>query len=156
MLAIYYAIFYLKYSFACRKKNHLFCSYSQVLGTPTEKDWEGVTRLRGYRQNVEKIGLHRGMKLGYEFPRLYDIAEGEALASAFLQVSILRCKKLRKMLNILAVFLNIVHIFTTLFPFLWQCRWVFFFSHTGTHDCCFSPCRKKFSYVLYGCLFSLN
>ncbi|XP_065212065.1 cyclin-dependent kinase 14 isoform X2 [Planococcus citri] len=58
----------------------------RVLGTPTEKDWEGVTRLRGYRQNVEKIGFHRGMKLGYEFPRLYDIAEGEALASAFLQM----------------------------------------------------------------------
>ncbi|XKL69419.1 hypothetical protein PGB90_007188 [Kerria lacca] len=57
----------------------------RVLGTPTEKDWEGVTRLRGYRQNVEKIGFYRGQKLGYVFPRLYDITEGEILANAFLQ-----------------------------------------------------------------------
>lgn len=63
-------------------------SHFQVLGTPTEKEWEGVTRLRGYRQNVEKIGLYRGQKLGFAFPRLYDIAEGEILATAFLQVSV--------------------------------------------------------------------
>lgn len=58
----------------------------RVLGTPTEKEWDGVTRLRGYRQNVEKIGFYRGQKLGYVFPRLYDITDGEILATAFLQM----------------------------------------------------------------------
>lgn len=46
-----------------------------------------MTRLRGYRSNVERIGFYRGQKLGYAFPRLYDIAEGEVLATAFLQVT---------------------------------------------------------------------
>lgn len=51
-----------------------------------------MTRLRGYRQNVEKIGFYRGQKLGYVFPRLYDITEGEILANAFLQVRIQKVK----------------------------------------------------------------
>ena len=32
------------------------------------------------------IGFYRPRKLGLSFPRLYDIPEGEAMASALLQV----------------------------------------------------------------------
>lgn len=59
----------------------------QILGTPTEREWEGVTRLPGYRQNVEEIGLYAPQTLGFVFPRLYDITGGENLAYSFLQVS---------------------------------------------------------------------
>lgn len=56
----------------------------QILGTPLEEDWEGVTHLPGYKPH--KLGFYRGQKLGLSFPRLYDIAEGESMATALLQV----------------------------------------------------------------------
>ncbi|XP_049863225.1 cyclin-dependent kinase 14 isoform X3 [Schistocerca gregaria] len=57
----------------------------KVLGTPTEETWEGVTRLPGYKPH--KLGFYRGQKLGLTFPRLYDIMEGENMASALLQLN---------------------------------------------------------------------
>nr|CAD7444226.1 unnamed protein product [Timema bartmani] len=51
-----------------------------ILGTPTEDDWDGVTHLPGYKNH--KLGFYRGQKLGLSFPRLYDIMEGESMASA--------------------------------------------------------------------------
>lgn len=57
----------------------------KVLGTPTEESWEGVTRLPGYKPH--KLGFYRGQKLGLTFPRLYDIMEGENMASALLQLN---------------------------------------------------------------------
>lgn len=36
-----------------------------------------------------QTGFYRPRKLGLSFPRLYDIQEGEAMASALLQVYVL-------------------------------------------------------------------
>lgn len=33
------------------------------------------------------LGFYRPRKLGHSFPRLYDIVEGEAIASLFLQLN---------------------------------------------------------------------
>lgn len=57
----------------------------QILGTPTEETWSGVTHLPGYKPH--KLGFYRAQKLGLAFPRLYDVVEGESMASALLQVS---------------------------------------------------------------------
>ncbi|RZF34711.1 hypothetical protein LSTR_LSTR016610, partial [Laodelphax striatellus] len=54
-----------------------------ILGTPLEEDWEGVTHLPGYKPH--KMNFYRGQKLGLSFPRLYDIIEGESMASSLLQ-----------------------------------------------------------------------
>lgn len=62
----------------------MFFLISQILGTPTEETWEGVSLLPGY--NVHRDAPYTGNKLGLTFPRLYDIPEGESMASAFLQV----------------------------------------------------------------------
>jgi cyclin-dependent kinase 14 len=67
--------------------------YIQILGTPTEETWPGVTHLPGYKSH--KLGFYRGQKLGLSFPRLYDIMEGENMASALLQVSKNRCEFIR-------------------------------------------------------------
>jgi cyclin-dependent kinase 14 len=58
--------------------------YVQILGTPTEETWPGVTHLPGYKPH--KLGFYRGQKLGLAFPRLYDVMEGESMACALLQV----------------------------------------------------------------------
>lgn len=34
-----------------------------------------------------KLGFYRPRKLGHSFPRLYDIVEGEAIASLFLKLN---------------------------------------------------------------------
>lgn len=57
----------------------------KILGTPTEETWSGVTHLPGYR--AHKLGFYRGQKLGLTFPRLYDIMEGENMASSLLQLN---------------------------------------------------------------------
>ncbi|KAI5716642.1 hypothetical protein M8J76_009873 [Diaphorina citri] len=57
----------------------------KILGTPTEETWEGVSLLPGY--NVHRDAPYTGNKLGLTFPRLYDIPEGESMASAFLQLN---------------------------------------------------------------------
>lgn len=89
----------------------------KLLGTPTEDSWRGVTHLPGYKPQklgtftsmvciyhikftfilyTEKsqrfflssqTGFYRPRKLGHSFPRLYDIVEGEAIASLFLQLN---------------------------------------------------------------------
>ncbi|KAL1450630.1 hypothetical protein WDU94_002972 [Cyamophila willieti] len=56
----------------------------KILGTPTEEYWEGVSLLPGY--HAHQNNMYAGKKLGLTFPRLYDIAEGESLASALLQL----------------------------------------------------------------------
>lgn len=57
----------------------------KILGTPTEETWPGVTHLPGYKPH--KLGFYRGQKLGLAFPRLYDVMEGESMASALLQLN---------------------------------------------------------------------
>ncbi|XP_035702602.1 cyclin-dependent kinase 14 isoform X2 [Folsomia candida] len=56
----------------------------RVLGTPTEKSWEGVTQLANYHREVKR--LYKPQKLGLAFPRLYDVSSAENLAAAFLQL----------------------------------------------------------------------
>ena len=60
----------------------LFCA--QVLGTPTEATWPGVSRLPLYKP--QRLSFYRTQKLGHAFPRLYDISQAENLASKLLQV----------------------------------------------------------------------
>lgn len=57
----------------------------KILGTPTEETWPGVTHLPGYKLHM--LGFFKSRKLGLSFPRLYDIIEGEMMASAFLQLN---------------------------------------------------------------------
>lgn len=67
------------------------CTYDQldkifkVLGTPTEETWPGVTHLPGYK--AHKLSFYPPRKLGLSFPRLYDIADGDNMASSLLQVN---------------------------------------------------------------------
>ncbi|XP_018575481.1 cyclin-dependent kinase 14 isoform X2 [Anoplophora glabripennis] len=56
----------------------------KVLGTPTEEDWAGVTRLPGYK--LHRIGQYRPRRLGLCWPRLHDVVHGEAMAMALLQL----------------------------------------------------------------------
>ncbi|KAB0796158.1 hypothetical protein PPYR_10219 [Photinus pyralis] len=55
-----------------------------VLGTPGEEDWPGVTTLPGYKPH--KLGQYRPRKLGLYWPRLHDVVQGEAMATALLQL----------------------------------------------------------------------
>lgn len=55
------------------------------MGTPTEDDWPGVTRLPGYK--LHKLGQYKSRKLGLYWPHLHDVAHGEAMASALLQLN---------------------------------------------------------------------
>ncbi|XP_066991675.1 cyclin-dependent kinase 14 isoform X2 [Anabrus simplex] len=57
----------------------------KILGTPIEETWSGVTHLPGYKPH--KLGFYRGQKVGLAFPRLYDVMEGENMASALLQLN---------------------------------------------------------------------
>lgn len=78
----------------------------KLLGTPVESTWNGVTLLPSYKPHklgnfmLNSLdfhailicccffkGFYRPRKLGLSFPRLYDIPEGEAMASALLQVN---------------------------------------------------------------------
>lgn len=67
------------------------CTYDQldkifkVLGTPTEETWPGVTHLPGYK--AHRLLFYPPRKLGLSFPRLYDIAEGDSMASSLLQLN---------------------------------------------------------------------
>lgn len=67
------------------------CTYDQldkifkILGTPTDDTWPGVTRLPGYKPH--RFALYPMKKLGLSFPRLYDIAEGDSMACALLQLN---------------------------------------------------------------------
>lgn len=67
------------------------CTYDQldkifkVLGTPTEETWPGVTHLPGYK--AHRLIFYPPRKLGHSFPRLYDIAEGDSMASSLLQLN---------------------------------------------------------------------
>lgn len=56
----------------------------KVLGTPNEEDWCGVTRLPGYK--LHKLGQYKPRKLGHVWTRLHDVSQGEAMASALLQL----------------------------------------------------------------------
>lgn len=55
------------------------------MGTPGEEEWPGVTSLPGYKQN--KLGQYRERKLGLCWPRLHDVVQGEAMATALLQLN---------------------------------------------------------------------
>ncbi|XP_072155857.1 uncharacterized protein Eip63E isoform X1 [Bemisia tabaci] len=55
----------------------------RTLGTPTEETWEGVTRLPGYNDDIY---YYPPKKLGLTFTRLYDIVDGENIASSLLQL----------------------------------------------------------------------
>ncbi|XP_045464949.1 cyclin-dependent kinase 14 isoform X2 [Harmonia axyridis] len=57
----------------------------KVLGTPAEEDWEGVTRLPGYK--VQKLTQYKPKKLGLVWPRLHDVLHGEAMATSLLQLN---------------------------------------------------------------------
>ncbi|KAL3275734.1 hypothetical protein HHI36_020480 [Cryptolaemus montrouzieri] len=57
----------------------------KVLGTPTEEDWEGVTRLPGYKP--QKLTQYKPKKLGLVWPRLHDVLHGESMATALLQLN---------------------------------------------------------------------
>lgn len=57
----------------------------KILGTPTEDSWQGVTHLPGYKLHM--LGFFKPRKLGLSFPRLYDIIEGEMMATALLQLN---------------------------------------------------------------------
>lgn len=81
----------------------------KLLGTPVEENWTGVTHLPNYKPHkignfvwnckydicwarvntlcFPFVGFYRPRKLGLSFPRLYDIAEGEAISSALLQLN---------------------------------------------------------------------
>lgn len=67
------------------------CTYDQldkifkVLGTPTEETWPGVTHLPAYK--AHRLLFYPPRKLGLSFPRLYDIAEGDSMASSLLQLN---------------------------------------------------------------------
>lgn len=56
----------------------------KAIGTPTEDDWCGVTRLPGYKPH--KLGFYPQRKLGLSWPRLHDVVQGEAMATALLQL----------------------------------------------------------------------
>lgn len=56
-----------------------------MLGTPAEEDWEGVTRLPGYK--VQKLTQYKPKKLGLVWPRLHDVVYGEAMATSLLQLN---------------------------------------------------------------------
>ncbi|XP_066596998.1 uncharacterized protein Eip63E [Prorops nasuta] len=67
------------------------CTYDQlnkifrVLGTPTEETWPGVSHLPGYQ--LHRLAFHAPRKLGLSFPRLYDVAEADSMATSLLQLN---------------------------------------------------------------------
>lgn len=61
-----------------------FLWVSQILGTPTEATWPGVSRLPLYKP--QRLNFYRTQRLGHAFPRLYDISQAENLASKLLQL----------------------------------------------------------------------
>ncbi|XP_023248092.1 cyclin-dependent kinase 14 [Copidosoma floridanum] len=67
------------------------CTYDQldkifkILGTPTEETWPGVTRLPGYKPN--RFAFYPLKKLGISFPKLYDVADVDNMASSLLQLN---------------------------------------------------------------------
>ena len=65
-------------------KNIQFGGQQQILGTPTEATWPGVSRLPLYKP--QRLNFYRTQRLGHAFPRLYDISQAENLASKLLQL----------------------------------------------------------------------
>lgn len=67
------------------------CTYDQldkifkILGTPTEDTWPGVSQLPAYKPN--RLAFYSIRKLGLSFPRLYDIAEVDNMASSLLKLN---------------------------------------------------------------------
>lgn len=67
------------------------CTYDQldkifkILGTPNEDTWLGVSQLPGYKPH--RLTFYPIKKLGLSFPRLYDVAEVDNLATALLQLN---------------------------------------------------------------------
>ncbi|XP_032457301.1 cyclin-dependent kinase 14 isoform X3 [Nasonia vitripennis] len=67
------------------------CTYDQldkifkILGTPTEDTWPGVSQLPAYKPN--RLAFYPIRKLGLSFPRLYDIAEVDNMASSLLKLN---------------------------------------------------------------------
>lgn len=57
----------------------------KILGTPTEETWPGVTHLPCFKLYL--LSFFKPRKLGLSFPRLYDIIEGENMATALLQLN---------------------------------------------------------------------
>ena len=55
----------------------------RVVGTPTEDNWPGVSRLPNYKPH--KMCYYRGQRLGHAWPRLYDTPFAESMASMLLQ-----------------------------------------------------------------------
>lgn len=55
-----------------------------MLGTPTEEDWPGCTRLPGYKPH--KLANYKSKRLGLCWPRLHDVVHGEQMAAALLQL----------------------------------------------------------------------
>ncbi|GFN89567.1 cyclin-dependent kinase 14-like [Plakobranchus ocellatus] len=56
----------------------------KMLGTPTEQDWEGVTRFSNY--DLKKLELYPQQSLACCIPKLSYVAHAEELASRFLQM----------------------------------------------------------------------
>lgn len=68
-----------------REEKLIIVSELQILGTPTEATWPGVSRLPLYKP--QRLNFYRTQRLGHAFPRLYDISCAENLASKLLQVN---------------------------------------------------------------------
>lgn len=67
------------------------CTYDQldkifkILGTPTEETWPGVSRLPAYKPH--RLAFYPIRKLGLSFPKLYDVTDGDNVASSLLQLN---------------------------------------------------------------------
>lgn len=66
--------------------NKLF--FDQVVGTPTEATWPGVSQLPNYRKCCQHA-FYRPRRLVAAYSRLHDLPYSESLASHFIQVCIL-------------------------------------------------------------------
>ncbi|EEC13145.1 hypothetical protein IscW_ISCW010312 [Ixodes scapularis] len=56
----------------------------EVLGTPTEATWEGVSRLKNYK--LHKCGMYPGQPLRTAFPKLAEVPQADEMANRLLQL----------------------------------------------------------------------
>ncbi|KAK8771445.1 hypothetical protein V5799_025309 [Amblyomma americanum] len=56
----------------------------QILGTPTEDTWEGVSRYKNYK--LYKFGMYPGQPLKQAFPKLAETLQADEIANRFLQL----------------------------------------------------------------------
>ena len=56
----------------------------QILGTPTEREWEGVTHFSHY--STDKFGFYPPQRLAAVIPKLAHISHAELLATSLLQL----------------------------------------------------------------------